>query len=119
MKLFEEFDEDYVNKNLQKLEYSPENVKKLVDYQKENGGVLRIPNNDDAILEFERLGFEVKHLAFAELPDEQIMDDMTNFNKVNYVIVYSENDEQDTDDVIQGEKPDDIKNFDEFDEIEQ
>jgi len=112
MKLFEEFDKEFDSTDLQMLEYNSENVKKLTEYQKENGGVLRIPKI--ATSEFEKFGYEIKYLTWEDYNklsfDKKFMDDVLNYNKVNYVIC--------VDEISYEKQPNDIKNFDEFDEIE-
>jgi hypothetical protein len=78
-----------------KLTTSEENAKILVDFQKENGGVISFNDNDPNAKEiFKNLGYEIKSLTVDEfMKDEQIKDDIENFNNVNYVIAVKQYDE--------------------------
>ena len=69
---------------------SDANVEKIVELQKNKGGVIAIPDEEGVKEMFRRLGYEIKTITHAEaLEDEQLNGDITNFNKVNYVVCFS------------------------------
>lgn len=71
-----------------KLEPTPENAKKMADFQKENGGVIRINDDEKSKKLFTDLGYEIKTVNSSEFMDRKdIIDDIENFNDVNYVLI--------------------------------
>lgn len=70
------------------VETTPENIKAIIKYQKENGGVIRIQENDEKTKQvFSENGYEIIMKSIDDIfADKQIQNDIENFNKVNYVI---------------------------------
>lgn len=82
-------------KAFSKINYrSISGAKKLIDIQKEHGGVIAINEDRNNILAlFEDNGYEIKRMSRSELMNHgnaYIWEDIGNFNKVNYVIYCGE-----------------------------
>lgn len=73
--------------NGEQFETTPENIAKLIEYQKEHGGVIRIPNEPKSISLFKNAGYEIKTVRTSDDFDKEMSDDIGNFNKVNYVVI--------------------------------
>ena len=97
LKKFNEAVSDEILSKAKKMKFttSEENAKKMSDFQKENGGVITINDNDTKAKEiYKNLGYEIKSLTWDEIiKDKQTQDDIENFNNVNYVIAQKLNDE--------------------------
>ena len=76
-------------RELEPYEVSEENAKLLSDMQKNKGGVIGFQQNENAIKYFTNLGYNVKYIKYSDvLKDDQIMSDIENRAKVNYVVAY-------------------------------
>lgn len=82
------YDENvYTEKEKGKFPVTIRNAKKLMDLQKTKGGVISIPNTEEAKKIYTNFGYEIKYLKTSEaLTDEQLKTDIHNYNKVNYVV---------------------------------
>jgi|AntAceMinimDraft_17_1070374.scaffolds.fasta_scaffold444831_1 hypothetical protein len=89
---------EFVEENMSGVDLTPDNFQNFIEYQKEYGGVISIPSLVSD--EFESEGYEIKYLSSNKIQaDEQIMNDLINFNKVDYVIcIEPEVEEEEIDD---------------------
>lgn len=63
-------------------------AKKLCNFQKRRGGVIKIPNNEEIKIIFRNLGYKIKHVNSMNIEtDRKIAKDIQNHNKkVDYVV---------------------------------
>lgn len=75
-------------RELIKLDLSTDNVKKMVDFQKKHGGVISVPSGV-MVDHFKDFGYEIIKMKNSEvIADENILNDIKNHNKVNYIIEF-------------------------------
>jgi len=99
----DEYDK-YTEEDVKPYTKSIENAKKLSDKQKEFGGVIGFRDDSgEADKYFIDLGYEIKRIKHSEfLEDKDLINDMNNRNKVNYVVSYLP--EEDDEMELMGEK---------------